>query len=76
VYLSFPTAKQDVLIKAYMSGRLRGKVDCFRCISNVVEIGESKVDMFASRPAVSLPGILLCAGVHKNVIVVLEVIKE
>jgi len=54
-----------------MSGRLRERVDCFRCISNAVEIGESE----ASWSAVSLSDILLCAGVHKNVIVVLEVIK-
>ena len=75
MYLSCQTAKQDVLIKAYMFGRLRGRVDCFQCMSNGVDRGESEVNIFGSLSAVSLPGILLCAGVHKNVIVLPEVIK-
>ena len=76
MYLSFQTAKQDALIMAYMSGRLRGTVDRFRCISDGVDIGESEVDIFASWSAVSSPGILLRASVHKNVIVLPEVSKE
>jgi len=75
VCLPFYTAKQDFLIKTCMSGRLRGRVDCFRCISNGVNIGDSEVDISASCFAVSLPGILLCTGVHKNVVVVPELNK-
>jgi len=59
-----PNCKTGFLDLGVHARGLRGRVDCFRCISNGVgtAIGESEVDIFASWSVVSSPGILLCAG--------------